>query len=153
MPDFYMMVGVPGSGKSTWLRDNFPHPAVYCSTDSIIEMRAQRDGKTYNDVFKEHIDSATRQMEDTMRWAFSNDVNVVLDQTNLTPKSRARKLSAVPKGYRKIAVVLSVPEREEWLRRLDRPGKTIPRHVLENMLTTYQPPDELEGFDQVINVA
>ena len=149
MPDFIMMVGVPGSGKSTWLRENFPHPAVYCSTDALIDLHALKEGKTYNEVFRDYIETATDKMQETMDWAFERGMDVVLDQTNLTRKSRARKLALVPKGYRKVAVVVPTPEREEWLRRLDRPGKTIPRHVLEAMLASYQEPSLDEGFDEI----
>lgn len=152
MPEFLMLVGMPGSGKSTWVNYHCsPTTYVYCSTDALIEAYAKKQGKTYNEVFQEHIKEATRQMNIQMQWAFLNNISVILDQTNLTKASRAKKLSSVPKNYYKGCVVIPVPEREEWLRRLDRPGKTIPKFVIENMLKSYEEPTDDE-FDEIVRV-
>jgi len=152
MPDYVMMCGIPGSGKSTWVTRNIsPTNHAYCSTDALIEAYASVNNKTYNEVFQEHIKEATRQMNIHLTWAFQNNMNVVLDQTNLTKKSRVGKLSIVPKHYRKIAVVVTTPQnKEEWLRRLDRPGKIIPHNVIESMAKNYEEPTREEGFEEII---
>lgn len=149
MPTLYMLVGVPATGKSTWLESN-RQGGVVLSTDSYIDAAAQQQGKTYNEVFKSEVGAATSRMKQDLRRAVAADEDIYWDQTNLTAKNRAGKLSKIPDHYRKVAVVFEVPSREEWLRRLDnRPGKTIPRDVLVNMLKSFEMPTRAEGFDEI----
>lgn len=153
MPKLYMLIGVPASGKSTWV-EKYKGDALVISSDDLIEAYAAEQGKTYNEVFKEQIKIATKIMLEHAEAAFAADQDVIWDQTNLTAKGRAAKLNIVPEHYEKVAMVFSVPGREEWLRRLDsRPGKTIPRNILEGMLSTQQMPTEEEGFHDIVVVS
>jgi predicted kinase len=149
MPKFYMLIGVPASGKSTW-RDANAGNAEIISTDDIIEHRAKTIGVTYNDVFKDSIKEATRLANDHAYNAFLMNKDVIWDQTNLTAKSRKLKLALVPKHWEKIAVVFLTPEDEEWQRRLaSRPGKTLPQHILMGMRDSMVWPEPEEGFDRI----
>ncbi len=149
MAKLYMMIGVPGSGKSTWINSqDWAKDCVLVSTDKLIELEAGRQGKTYNDVFKSYIDEATRLMNEDIKIAVEAGKDIIWDQTNTSRKSRKAKLSQVP-GYHKIAVVFSVPEKEEWQRRINsRPGKIIPEAVLKAMAEGMQLPTEDE-FDEI----
>ena len=149
MAKLYMMVGVPGSGKSTWINSqDWATECVLVSTDKLIELEAGRQGKTYNDVFKSYIDEATRIMNEDIQLAVEAGKDIIWDQTNTSRKSRKTKLAQVP-GYYKIAVVFDVPESEEWKRRINsRPGKMIPDAVLKAMAEGFQIPDEKE-FDEI----
>ena len=148
-----MMVGVPGSGKSSWIaKQNFDwNTTMVVSSDAIIDQRAAAQGKTYSDVFQDEIKAATLQMNQNLRDAIDNNMNIVWDQTNLTAKSRAGKLSQIPKNYRKIAVFFPTPDAKELQRRLaSRPGKTIPQNIVIGMISQLQKPSEAEGFDEII---
>jgi predicted kinase len=149
MPKFYMLIGVPASGKSTWRKANAGHAEII-STDDIIEHRAASQGLTYNDVFKDSIKEATELVNRHAYKAFRMNKDVIWDQTNLTAKSRKPKLAYVPDNWEKIAVVFLTPEDAEWRRRLaSRPGKSIPQHILMGMASTMQFPDPEEGFDKI----
>ena len=37
MKNIYLMMGIPGGGKSTWIRNNVPSDAVICSADHFFE--------------------------------------------------------------------------------------------------------------------
>lgn len=151
-PTLIMLVGVPASGKSTWINEFVDHQeCTILSTDDYIQGIANTKGKTYNEVFQTHIKEATKWMNDIAKYAFFNDRNVVWDQTNLTAKSRKAKLEMVPKHYKKIAVYFETPNAEEHKRRLEsRPGKTIPAHILKNMIESTEIPSHDEGFDNVL---
>jgi hypothetical protein len=71
------------------------------------------------------------------------------DRTNLTVSSRKKKLDQLPDAYSKVAIVFTLSDREEWMKRLNRPGKSIPASVLDNMSEIYQEPTLKEGFDEV----
>ena len=148
MSKFYMLIGVPASGKSTW-RAAHGGDADVISTDDIIEQTAQASGRTYNEAFKENIKFATEIANARAKHAFATGNDVIWDQTNLTPKSRKPKLAMVPDEYEKIAIVFLTPDEAEWQRRLDRPGKSIPQNILLGMRDTMVFPDPEEGFDRI----
>lgn len=150
-----MMIGVPGSGKSTWLaKQSFNWTnTVIISTDNIIEQRAAAQGKTYSEVFQNEIKSATAEMNSRLLAAIDARQNIIWDQTNLTKKSRKSKLSNIPQEYEKIAVFFPTPDKEELKRRLaSRPGKTIPANIVLGMISQLETPTVDEGFSQIINI-
>lgn len=151
-PTLYMLVGVPGSGKSTWIAKNFPDLTGHyvASTDRLLEIYASMRGATYNDVFQDNIDYANKAMMTHIKDVIMYGYNIIWDQTNLNKKSRARKLAAVPNTYRKIAIFFPTPETGKLYRRLgSRPGKTIPEFAVQQMINTLQQPTVEEGFDEV----
>jgi len=154
MATIYMLIGVPGSGKSSWVvKQSFDWSnTAIISTDNIIDQRASAQGKTYSDVFKDEIKSATAEMNQNLRRAVANDMDILWDQTNLTKKSRAGKLAGIPEAYRKVAVFFRTPDPKELARRLaTRPGKIIPQNIVMAMCSQLEAPSKDEGFDEVIN--
>lgn len=156
-PKLWMLIGVPCAGKSTWVdyqvEDN-EGDIFIASTDNYIEYIAKTGWKTYNEVFKDHIKDAEKRMYEGVIDAVKDDIDIVWDQTNLTRKSRAKKLAMIPDHYEKIAVVFSTPEPEELEKRLaSRPGKTIPYQVVKGMIESMEYPELDEGFDIVMPYA
>ncbi len=153
-----ILVGLPGSGKSTYLNfvddPEFGGDVFVYSTDNYIEAQAKAVGKTYNDMFRDHINEATKHMNDVLAIAISAGIDVYWDQTNMSSKKRKGILSKFPKNYRKECWCVRVPQTaEEWAeldRRLaSRPGKTIPHHIIEAMTDSYVEPELDEGFDKI----
>lgn len=146
-----MMIGLPGSGKSTWIRENFPDTIV-ASSDNYIESYAQSKGLTYNDVFKEAVKAGTQHAITVAKECIKNEQDLIWDQTNLTVKSRSSKLALIPSTYKKTAVYVITPDAAEHARRLNRPGKSIPDFILKSMNESIQVPTLEEGFDNIIVV-
>jgi len=147
-----MLIGVPGSGKSTWIRSR-SHDAVVASTDDKIEAAAAAQGLTYNDVFDAEIKAANAAMREDVKQAVKDKRDIIWDQTNLTAKSRRGKLGQVPKHYERIAMFFPTPDGEELARRLaSRVGKTIPAHVMASMIASLEPPMPGEDFDAIYQV-
>jgi predicted kinase len=151
MKTFYMLVGLPGSGKSTWAKNTYPS-AIIGSSDAFIEDHAKNIGKTYNEVFVEMVKKAQESCNQIVQKAFvNNEETVIWDQTNLSIKSRKNRLAFVPKDYKKVAIVVSCSDEKQWKERLDsRPGKTIPFGILETMKRSFQTPTVEEGFDEIV---
>ncbi len=154
MPTLWMLVGVPGAGKSTWIDQQcFGLDTVIISTDRHIDAEAARQGRTYSEVFKGHIKRATAIMNADLAMAVKDGDDICWDQTNVTAKSRAAKLASIPDNYHKVAVFFPTPEPRELERRLaSRPGKSIPWNVLQGMISQLEAPTTDEGFDEVIVV-
>lgn len=156
-PSFIMLVGMPASGKSTFIKQviepffgDKSFDFVVISSDNLIEEYAESVGKTYDEVFAEYASTANKMMMENARKAFRKNRDVIWDQTNLTVTSRAKKLRMVPRDYQKLAVYFQIHSLDVWKDRLaGRPGKTIPENVIESMSKSLVTPTEKEGFDNV----
>jgi predicted kinase len=151
-----MLVGVPASGKSTWVKQFFAeaHPDwIVISSDDWIEHLGLKSGLTYSQAFSRYVKFAEQLMQDDLRYALDGNLNIIWDQTNVSAKSRAKKLALVPKQYVKEAVHFATPDEDELVRRMKaRPGKNIPAHVLASMKASLQVPSFDEGFKRIQTV-
>lgn len=152
-----VMVGLPGSGKS-YLIDKLrlaDSPLVFrYSTDSYIERCAERDGKSYTEVFELYIKEATAYMNASLEEAIANNLTVVWDQTNMNSHKRRWILSHFPESYAKQCFAIAPPINDrDWSvlysRIGARVGKSIPGYVIDSMLATYSEPSLEEGFSQI----
>lgn len=154
MPKLYVLVGVPGSGKSTWIANQTWDMAntAFVSTDNHVEAYAKSVGKTYNEVFNDYMSTAVKLMTEDVIAARKAGKDIVWDQTSTTVASRKRKFRMLP-DYYAIAVVFTTPDIAELSRRLDsRPGKNIPHYVMERMIEGFVDPAEDEGFTEIWTV-
>jgi predicted kinase len=150
MPKLYVLIGVPGSGKSTWVKNqDWAKDCAYISTDMHVENQAKLEGKTYNEVFKDFMPTAVKMMTDDVIKAREASKDIIWDQTSTSIKSRAKKFNML-RDYHAIAVVFRTPPKEELARRLaNRPGKNIPDHVMRSMIDNWEEPTEDEGFKEI----
>jgi guanylate kinase len=114
-----------------------------------VEQEAQRQGKTYNDVFDDYMPTAVELMADQVVAARDAGQDIIWDQTSTTVASRKKKFKMLP-NYHAVAVVFLTPEPAELERRLaSRPGKNIPWNVMQGMISGFKTPTEEEGFDEI----
>lgn len=142
-PIYIMLVGLPASGKSTLVQEiinTLPKMDWHVvSTDDYIDAHAEKIGSTYNAVFDDMIDAATKSMNEGRQSAINARRNIIHDQTNLTAKSRAKKFASVPSCYVRVGIICAVPEMIRTSRLASRPGKTIPADINARMIADYQP--------------
>ena len=63
MPKCYQLIGVPGSGKSTWVTSQeWAKDCSIISTDYWVEEEAKRVGKTYSEIFTDYMPRAVDLM-------------------------------------------------------------------------------------------
>jgi len=150
MPKCYQLVGVPGSGKSTWVdSQDWALTCAKVSTDKWVEIYAKEVGRTYSEVFTDFMPTAVELMAKEVVAAREMNRDIIWDQTSTTVVSRAKKFRMLP-DYEHIAVVFKTPEQDELKRRLkSRPGKVIPKRVIETMIESWEDPTEEEGFTQI----
>ena len=148
---FYMAIGVPGSGKSTYRKEIASPKMAFISTDDYVDRQAARLGKTYKEVWKDHYDDALKAMNGDLDDAVRLRKDIFWDQTNLDVTSRAKKLKRIPEFYRKIAVVFNAPI-EVLLERNDKRaevGRDIPVAEIMKMKSRYEFPTWAEGFNEI----
>lgn len=150
MPNLYVLVGVPASGKTTWFRNQeWTEKCYYISTDRHVEAYALAHGRTYSEVFEDYMPTAVENMVEEVVRARDGNIDIVWDQTSTTVASRRKKFDMLP-NYRKIAVVFNTPAPDELAQRLaSRPGKVIPQEVVQGMIDRFEMPTEQEGFDEI----
>ena len=155
MPKCYQLIGIPASGKSTWVSEQeWAGECSHISTDKYVEAYAKEQGKTYSEVFTDYMPRAVELMAEEVRDAREAGRDIVWDQTSTTVKSRARKFNMLPDYYH-IAVVFPTPDHKELMRRLEsrwESGKIIPEHVIASMIASWEDPTEEEGFKEIWRV-
>ena len=150
MPKCYQLVGVPGSGKSTWVKDqDWILGLTIVNTDAFVEDYAKAQGKTYSEVFVDYMPTAIDLMVEQVVFAREHGHTIIWDQTSTTVKSRARKFYMLP-DYEHIAVVFRTPELDVLKERLaSRPGKDVPWEVVQGMIDNWEEPTNEEGFKEI----
>jgi len=148
----YVLVGVPGSGKSTWHSEqDWLQDAAYISTDRYVEEFAKNMDKTYSEVFKEVMPECVNLMVGDVVVAREAGRDIVWDQTSTTIASRKKKFNMLP-NYYAIAVVFTTPEPADLIMRLESrydSGKIIPDNVVQDMINNFEYPTEEEGFKEI----
>lgn len=152
MPKCYQLIGVPGAGKSTWIKDQiWALGLTVVSTDAFVEDYAREQGKTYSEVFTDYMPTAVDLMAEQVIRARELGHTVIWDQTSTTIASRAKKFRMLP-DYEHIAVVFRTPEHKELVRRLSsrwESGKIVPEHVVASMIAGWEEPTNEEGFKEI----
>lgn len=150
MPKLYMLVGVPGSGKSTWVKNqDWAKDCVVVSTDKYVEEWAESVGKTYSEVFQEYMPMAVARMAGAVNGARDAGKDIIWDQTSTSISTRSKKFKMLP-DYYAIAVVFKTPPASELMKRLaSRPGKEIPWEIVTDMINKFEMPSLEEGFKEI----
>lgn len=154
-----VMVGFPAMGKSTRVHEitEVNSDAFVYSTDDYIEDAAKMNGWTYDQAFAEFIEPATKYMLEMLDVAIRSKQNVIWDQTNLGVGKRKKIINRMKQAGYVVRCECIVPpevghfdDLKAWKRRLQsRSGKTIPDHIITNMMGSYVEPTVDEGFQMI----
>ena len=102
----YQLVGVPGSGKSTWIKNQpWAKDLPVVSTDHFVEEEAKRQGKTYSEVFEEYMPIAVKLMANQALICQANKLDFIWDQTSTTVTTRARKFNTLMSSQYELSLI------------------------------------------------
>lgn len=157
MKTCYVMVGLPATGKSTFIEKLKNNNTWIYSTDIYIESVAENNGITYDEAFKTNINDAKKFNDNKLETMTYLEKDIIWDQTNLGKKKRKKIINQMKeKGYRLECICFLHPDHckfddfKLWNERLmSREGKTIPQNVISNMIESFTLPTEDEGFDKI----
>jgi predicted kinase len=136
LPKIVVLVGLPGSGKSTWAEGK---PVL--SSDHLRELLADDIGDQF---IHRKVFAAIRYLA-RERVKLGRPVTYI-DATHLTPWERRPYLRM--RGVRAEAVFFDTPL-EECKRRNRGRTRQVPEDVLERMAAKVVPPTRQEGFARV----
>lgn len=143
--EFVMLVGIPGSGKSSACRQYAQAGYRIHSSDALREAMfgsedVQRDP---NLVFEHLLRDLRRDLE--------AGVSCVMDATNLSRKRRISTLNALPKGVEQKTCVLVLTSPDECRRRNSQRRRKVPEEVIHRMLCSFEAPYDYEGWDRIVS--
>ena len=150
------MVGVPCSGKSTYIKNNLEGYIIVSRDTELMNWHKSKTNKdmSYSDVYKEvHNDN---EMESEFNNYFQHRLGeisknydkVVIDMTMMPMSSRRKMMNRFPKHSRKCIVMMTdlVTLKERNMYRQQTEGKNIPDFVFLNMAKSFTYPVKEEGF-------
>lgn len=144
---FYMMVGLPGSGKSTkaeQIKNEFC--AQVFSSDALRkekfgDEKVQRDA---NEIFKELLNRCAASL--------ISGHNTILDATNLSYKKRMEFLRELDKKvnltFSKICILMATPY-EICCERNSSRERVVPDEAMKRMYCSFYTPAYFEGWDDI----
>ncbi|XP_067261799.1 heterogeneous nuclear ribonucleoprotein U-like protein 1 isoform X1 [Chanodichthys erythropterus] len=156
--EILMMVGLPGSGKTTWAlkyaEENPDKKYNILGTNAIMDkmkvmgLRRQRNYAGRWDVL---IQQATQCLNRLIQIAARKKRNYILDQTNVYGSAQRRKMRPFEGFQRKAIVICPTDEdlKERTLKRTDEEGKDVPDHAVLEMKANFVLPDAGEFLDEV----
>jgi len=151
-PFVMLLVGPTLSGKSTWIRNNYPTINVISRDEIVMEVAGTRDyNKAFETVDQKLVD---RVLAERLTGANLTKTSTIVDMTNMTVKRRSQTLRYFDDSFYKIAVVFPILSDEQYqMRNIDRNSKEnkwIPPSVIKSMIDSYQEPTSDEGFSKII---
>ena len=151
-PFVMILIGPTLSGKSTYIKENYPNTKVISRDEIVMEVHGTKD---YNLAFKEvNHKEVDRILADCLRDSNSLRESVIIDMTNMVTKRRLSTLNNFDKNFSRIAVVFPILSEEEYNRRNElrniNENKWIPPAVIKSMIDSYQAPSDEEGYDSII---
>ena len=151
MKELILMMGVPGSGKSTYARNILKYGDIYISRDEIrYSMLTDEDDyfAKENEVIETFIQYIDEALVDTQHQG-----KVDADATHLSPKGRAQVLKQL-KNKNKVSVIyLDIPLNVILKRNAQREGRAlVPENVVRRMYNSIILPTRAEGIEKLIIV-
>jgi predicted kinase len=142
-PIFTMLIGLPGSGKSTyakwWIRK---FGGVIHSSDAI---REELSGDENNQNINQKVFSLLHKR---VKEDLDAGINVIYDATNVSSKRRKSFLREIKADCVKRAVVIATPY-EVCIQQNENRERVVPEDVINRMYRNFEVPYYFEGWDEV----
>lgn len=145
MAKVYMLIGLPGCGKSTWTKDR--SEKVFSSDEYRDRMFGGRpqDKQSHQKVFD--------QLHKDLAATLSEGVDCIYDATNLNRKRRKHFISQVARGHEVEAVLFNIPLNIVHEQNEQRKGdRRVPEEAIDRMLKGFHIPCKAEGFSKIFIV-
>jgi predicted kinase len=153
-PFVIILIGPPLSGKSTWIRENFPTTEVISRDETVMEVYGSRNyTEAFNNVDQKEVDKVL-----TQKFLDANAAkkNVIVDMTHMATKRRKQNLNYFSNDYYKLGVIFPILSDDEYVRRnqkrIEEENKDLPMRIVKSMISSYQPITPDEGFNKVITL-
>ena len=151
MNTLYITVGLPGSGKSTYVKNFIKDKEIeYLSSDSLRAVYGKsEEDQTVTPLVFGHI---KRKVDEFLK----DGKNVLVDATSVNRKERSDYINTAKKyGAKVVAIVFKMDRQgliERNKKRGEQGGRVVPDWVIDKMLNKFEEPSYDEGIDVMIYV-
>ena len=149
MADLFLMCGVPGAGKSTFLKNRVKKDSSVIISRDVIRFSIVKPDEEYFS----HEDEVLKIFWGQINKALAENKNVFVDQTSLTPKARKWLLQHV-NGYDHANLIWIDEDIQTCLERNEMRRGTrayVPRNVIRRMNEQFVEPSLDEGFYRIFH--
>lgn len=152
MAKLFLMVGVPGVGKSTWLKEN---AKKYSSGYAIVSRDEIRFSMlAEDDEYFAKEDAVYAEFKRRINDFLTNGIDVFVDATHITKGSRKKLLNAITAKYEEVNIIwLDLPLNEIINQNAQRNGRAlVPTSVVRRMFYQFEEPTVEEGFKHIYKI-
>lgn len=145
------MVGIPGSGKTTWIRHNLPRSVIRVSSDTI---RIRIYGSRPKRLLRSKEALVWEKVASKLVRSLDRGNDTVLDTMGINRHMRAwiRMISKDSfRPVRLIAVFMDTPMKTALAHNKRRRARA-PDPFVRRMAAGLEPPSKKEGFERIIRV-
>jgi len=151
-PTCTMMIGVPGAGKSTWIKHHVPSNVKVLSLDAICEDIARRMNTSFTEVTNdEKLNFYAKMLVGAeLDVLLENRTDFVWDQVNVNTGIREPMIRLLHEyGFRVEAVAFFPPVTKFQRNKVfERNRHGVEREVWESMVDEFELPAVWEGFSE-----
>lgn len=150
MSEMYVMVGIPASGKSTYIAEHMGENDICISHDKIRFAMVREDEDYFakeKEVYSAFIAAIDKALE-------GNYAHVWVDATHISKASRAKLLRRLHVHPTKtVAIVMNTDFNTCRSRNIGREGRAcVPSSAMNKMHYDFEEPNLEEGFDDIITI-
>lgn len=145
MKNLYVMVGLPGSGKTTWAKNHSYFYDVYVSSDEIRNSAPMQFLKRSNEnkyVFEKVFNKAEHALEDNL--------SVCIDATNIIKRDRRKLISRFKNKADNIIAICMMADVYTCKVRNSHRDNPVQAELIDIYDSKYIPPTKEEGFTDIL---
>ncbi len=135
--EIVVMCGLPGTGKDTWIKENFSGYPVVSLDDFRLQMHVSP---------KEEQGLVVNAARELAKEYLRKKVPFVWNATNLTPMIRGKLVNLFVGYGASVRIVFLETEWDEELKRNRERKAQVPERVIENMLGYMVVPERMEAY-------
>lgn len=144
LPELLFLVGIPGSGKTTYAKSLKGNYVIHSSDDIREELFGENVSHSNEESAK-----VFQEMNKRVKQDLRDGKNVIYDATNLSKKKRKVFLSELRNiQCHKTCVLVAAPYFVCVSNNVLR-NRVVPEHTLKRMYMNFQPPHKSEGWDDI----
>lgn len=143
MAVLYLMVGIPGAGKTTWAKAQTD--CVYLGSDELRRRLYGREmtPRGYRKIHRIMAREAAAHL--------SVGQNVVVDSAHISRNSRRKLLKLIPSDVKRVAVFIDTPLKQALENNQHR-NRHVPEPGIRFLKLRLRPPEQSEGFDKILYI-
>jgi len=151
MNTLYITVGLPGSGKSTYVKNFIKDKDIeYLSSDSLRAVYGKsEEDQTVTPLVVGHM---KRKVDEFLK----DGKDVLVDATSVNRKERSDYINTAKKYGAKVVAIVFKMDRQGLIdrnkKRGEQGGRVVPDFVIDKMLNKFEEPSYSEGIDVIIYV-